>query len=85
MCEAKIGENGLDKTDRQSQHNGGLAVLARCRFLETSLRKTGARAKELNSTILVCTISHNNHMVNLYGHCAVANAGAEHGLDFLRH
>ena len=85
VCEVKTGQDGIEKADRQNLHSGSLAVRAIFRLFEAAFGKRDARVKGLDGKILVFTISHNNRIVNLYGHYAVANDEAEHGLDFFRY
>ena len=85
VCEAKTRQEGIEKVDRQNLHSGSLAVRAIFRLFEAAFGKKDARVKELEGKIPMFTISHNNRIVNLYGHYAVANDEAEHGLDFFRY
>ena len=85
VCEAKTGHEGMEKADRQNLHSGSLAVRAIFRLFEAAFGKDDIRVKKLDGQVLVFTVSHNNRIVNLYGHYAVADDKAEHGLIFSRY
>ncbi|KAG5747619.1 hypothetical protein H9Q70_009703 [Fusarium xylarioides] len=65
-CEVKCGAAALDIADRQNAHSMTLAVRA---IIE--LFRLIGREKEVSRQILAFSISHNHHLVQLYGHYAV--------------
>ena len=65
-CEVKCGAAALDVADRQNAHSMTVAVRS-----VVELFKAVKREKELNQEILAFSISHNHHVVKIYGHYAV--------------
>ncbi|KAI4145942.1 MAG: hypothetical protein LQ340_006106, partial [Diploschistes diacapsis] len=85
ICEAKSGLEGMDKADRQNLHSGSMAVRAIFSLFKAAFGEDDSRVNELKGKILAFTISHNNRIVNVYGHYAVAKDRAQHELEFFRH
>ncbi|TKA61583.1 hypothetical protein B0A55_13560, partial [Friedmanniomyces simplex] len=84
VCEAKTGQIGIDQAESQNIHSASIAVRAVLRLY--SAEKT----QGLLGRILVFSVSHNNRLVNLYGHYAVASNskdgkdGNTEGLEYFR-
>ena len=72
MCEAKTGQVGLDQADSRNMHSASIAVRAMFSYYAATFGSEPDRTKGLLGRILVFTVSHNNSLVNLHGHCAVA-------------
>ena len=72
LCEAKCGNEGLDRADRQNMHSSSIAVDA----IVQLYRALGSeREAELSGEILVFSISHNHDSVKMYGHFAILHGG----------
>lgn len=68
LCEAKCGEQGINRADRQNIHSGSMAVNA---IVQLYQALEGQKALQLTGQILVFSISHDNEWVKIYGHYAV--------------
>jgi len=82
MCEAKCGDQAINRADRQNAHSGSIAVNAivqlyralppraepHCESCATS------RVMELDKKVLAFSISHDHSMVKIYGHYALIKA-----------
>ena len=85
ICEAKTGEEGLGKADRQSLHSASIAVRAVIDLYKAAFSSAYPdRVKELSGQILVFTVCHNDSQVNFYGHYAVISDDLQ-TLDFHRY
>lgn len=62
----KCGENGLNKADRQNARSASTSVNA---ILQ--LYRSVSRAEKLHRKILVFSVSHDHHLVQIYGHYAL--------------
>ena len=72
ICEAKTGQEGIDKADRQNIHSASIAVRAIIELYKAAFGTTYPdRINELYGQVLAFSVSHNNRLVNLYGHYAV--------------
>jgi len=65
-CEVKCGAAALDIADRQNAHSMTLAVRA-----VAELFRCVKREDEINREILAFSVSHNDHIVQIFGHYAV--------------
>lgn len=74
ICEAKTGRIGIDQADTQNMHSASIATKAILSLYVATFGRQHERTQNLLGRILVFTVSHNNRIVNLYGHYAVANA-----------
>ncbi|KAL9099338.1 MAG: hypothetical protein Q9163_005154 [Psora crenata] len=75
ICEAKDGDEGMNKAHRQNLHSAAIAVRAIHELCWAAYGKSDHRVKELNGKVLVFTIAHNHDTVHIYGHFALsANA-----------
>lgn len=70
ICEAKSGEEGLNKAHRQNLHSAGIAVRALIELAWAAYGRSDPRATDLYGQVLVFTISHNHDVVYIYGHFA---------------
>ncbi|KAL8905171.1 MAG: hypothetical protein Q9207_002798 [Kuettlingeria erythrocarpa] len=74
MVEAKTGEEGLNKADRQNAHSAGIAVNAIIELQKAAFEATAPdRVQELFGKPLVFSVSLNGRHVVLYAHFAVLN------------
>lgn len=72
MVEAKTGEEGLNKADRQNAHSAGIAVNAILELQRAAFEATAPeRVEELFRKPLVFSVSHNGRLATLYAHFAV--------------
>lgn len=72
ICEAKTGQVGMDKADRQNIHSASIAVAAIIELYKAAFGTTKPeKVQELYGKVLVFSVSHNNKQVNLFGHYAV--------------
>ena len=72
MCEAKCGDQGIDRADRQNMHSSSMAVNAILQlYREADKNQSPSRLHELNRQILVFSISHDHRNVRIHGHFAV--------------
>ena len=72
ICGAKIGQEGIDKADRQNIHSASIAVGAIIELYKAAFGTTYPdRMNELYGQVLAFSVSHNHKLVNLYGHFAV--------------
>lgn len=86
MCEAKSGEEGLNKAHRQNIHSGSIAVKAIIDLYGAAFGDSNPdRVNELYGQILVFTVAHNHNTVYLYGHYAVLADGSFDKLEYYRH
>nr|OQO29345.1 hypothetical protein B0A51_06925 [Rachicladosporium sp. CCFEE 5018] len=72
ICEAKTGRIGIDQADTQNIHSASIATKAIVNLYVAAFGREHEKTKDLLGRVLVFTVSHNNRMVNLYGHYAVA-------------
>ncbi|OQN95281.1 hypothetical protein B0A48_18752 [Cryoendolithus antarcticus] len=81
ICEAKTGRIGIDQADTQNVHSASIATKAIISLYASTFGSQHEKTKDLLGRILVFTVSHNNRIVNLYGHYAVAstNGSASNG------
>ena len=76
ICEAKNGEDGLNKGQRQNLHSGGIAVRAIIELYKAAYGNDDSRVQNLYGQVLIFTVSHNHDVVQIYGHfAALSNAG----------
>ena len=86
ICEAKSGEEGLNKAHRQNIHSASIAVRAIIELYREAFRESDPnRVSKLYGQILVFTISHNHNMVHLHGHYAVISEDFPGKLEFYRY
>ena len=86
MCEAKTGEEGLNKADRQNIHSASIAVRAIIVLYKEAFGQTAPhRVDEIYGQVLVFTVSHDHDRVVLYGHFAVLAPDLPGKLKFYRH
>ncbi|KAK0361470.1 hypothetical protein LTS02_017603 [Friedmanniomyces endolithicus] len=74
ICEAKTGQTGINKADTQNIHSASIAVRAILRLYNAAYGRDHEKTQALLGRILVFSVSHNNQLVNLYGHYAVASS-----------
>ncbi|KAK0246872.1 hypothetical protein LTR91_022864 [Friedmanniomyces endolithicus] len=74
ICEAKTGQIGMDKADTQNIHSASIAVRAILSLYSAAYGRDHEKTQALLGRILVFSVSHNNQLVNLYGHYAVASS-----------
>ncbi|KAK5099458.1 hypothetical protein LTS08_006040 [Lithohypha guttulata] len=70
LCEAKCGDEGISRADRQNIQSGSVAVNAiiqLCRAVDET------KVADLSGQILVFSVSHDNLLVKLYGHFAIVD------------
>ena len=73
ICEAKNGEEGLNKANRQNIHSGSIAVRAIIDLHRAAFGKSEPkRVTDLYGQILAFTISHNHNTAYICGNFAVA-------------
>ncbi|KAK1050074.1 hypothetical protein LTR74_017149 [Friedmanniomyces endolithicus] len=90
VCEAKTGQIGIDQADSQNIHSASVAVRAIFRLYSAAYGRDHEKTQGLLGRILVFSVSHNNRLVNLYGHYAVASNskdgkdGTTEGLEYFR-
>ncbi|KAK5943795.1 hypothetical protein PMZ80_003076 [Knufia obscura] len=68
LCEAKCGDEGISRADRQNIQSASVAVNAiiqLCRAVDET------KMADLSGQILVFSVSHDNLLVKLYGHFAI--------------
>ncbi|TKA72809.1 hypothetical protein B0A55_09527 [Friedmanniomyces simplex] len=91
VCEAKTGQIGIDQADSQNIHSASIAVRAVLRLYSAAYGRDHEKTQGLLGRILVFSVSHNNRLVNLYGHYAVASNskdgkdGTTEGLEYFRY
>lgn len=86
MCEAKTGLEGIDKADRQNMHSASIAVRTIIELYKAAFGTTAPdRVNELYGQVLAFSVSHNNGLVNLYGHYAVLSDDWAGELKFYRY
>ena len=73
--EAKTGEEGLNKADRQNVHSAGIALNAILELQKAAFEATAPeRVQDLFRKPLVFSVSHNGRQANLYAHFAVPSS-----------
>ena len=85
IAEAKTGEEGLAKADRQNIHSASIAVRSIIELHWAAYGKQDARAKELYGQALVFTVSHNHDAIHIYTHFAVLVDGTIDQLKYHRY
>ena len=86
VCEAKSGDEGINKAHRQNIHSASLAVRAIIELYRAAFSKSDPdRVSELFGKVLVFTIAHNHDIVHLYGHYAVVADDPSEKLEFYRY
>ncbi|KAK0302215.1 hypothetical protein LTR82_017950 [Friedmanniomyces endolithicus] len=88
VCEVKTGRIGTEQANTQNIHSASIAVRAIVRLFVAAYGRDHDRTKELLGRILAFSVSHNNRLVNLYGHYAVASASSDDSagsLQFFRY
>ncbi|KAK0246957.1 hypothetical protein LTR35_017302 [Friedmanniomyces endolithicus] len=73
VCEAKTGQVRIDKADTQNIHSASIAVRAILRLYNAAYGRDHERTQALLGHILVFSVPHGNHVVNLYGRYAIAS------------
>jgi flagellar biosynthesis GTPase FlhF len=68
LCEAKNGDQGINRADRQNAQSSSVAVNA---VLQLHRVLGDDRASQLSGQILVFSVSHDNERVKVYGHYTV--------------
>lgn len=84
ICEAKIGDEGLNKSHRQNLHAAAIAIRAILELHRAAYGKSDRRVEELYGQVLVFTIAHDHEVVHIYGHFAVPAANTPDALAFHR-
>ncbi|KAL8655788.1 MAG: hypothetical protein Q9210_000676 [Variospora velana] len=88
MCEAKCGDQALDRADRQNMHSCSVAVNALVQLFRAVPAATGqeeetrSRVQELDREVLAFSIAHDNSSAQIYGHYAVIDGDKT---SFYRH
>ena len=72
VCEAKTGEEGLNKADRQNIHSASIAVRAVIMLYREAFGHGSDRVLQLYGEVLVFSVSPDNDRIFIYGHFAVA-------------
>lgn len=86
ICEAKSGDEGLNKAHRQNIHSASIAVRAIIELYRESFGESDPdRVSKLYGQILVFTISHNHNIAYLHGHFAVISEDFPEKLEFYRY
>ncbi|KAK5936732.1 hypothetical protein PMZ80_010995 [Knufia obscura] len=67
LCEAKCGDEGISRADRQNIQSASVAVNA---IIQLRRAVDETKVADLSGQILVFSISHDNLLVKLYGHFA---------------
>ncbi|OQN95145.1 hypothetical protein B0A48_18858 [Cryoendolithus antarcticus] len=85
ICEAKIGRIGIDQADTENIHSASIATKAIVSLYVAAFGREHEKTKALLGRVFVFTVSHNNRIVNLNGHYAVAgmNSSDDDGDDTL--
>jgi hypothetical protein len=68
LCEAKSGDQGINRADRQNAQSSSMAVNA---VVQLHRVLGDDRTSRLSGQILVFSVSHDNERVKIYGHYAV--------------
>ncbi|MCJ1412923.1 hypothetical protein MMC19_007023 [Ptychographa xylographoides] len=85
ICEAKSGDEGLNKAYRQNVHSASIAVRAIFELYKKSFGDSDPeRVNKLYGQILVFTISYNHNIAHLHGHFAVISEDVPEKLEFYR-
>ena len=86
MCEIKTGLVGMEKADGQNIHSASIAVRAIIELYKNAFGTTHPnRVDELYGQVLAFSVSHNNELVNLYGHYAVLSDDSTKPQKFYRY
>ena len=85
VCEAKSGEEGLNKADRQNIHSSSIAVRAIIMLYREAFGHGSDRVQQLYGEVLVFSVSHDNDRILIYGHFAVAEPNHPEGLKYHRY
>ena len=85
IAEAKTGDEGLAKADRQNIHSAGIAIRSIIELHWAAYGKEDTRVQQLYGQALVFTISHNHDAVHIYAHFAVLVDGSLDQLKFHRY
>ena len=85
VCEAKTGEEGLNKADRQNIHSASIAVRAIIMLYREAFGHGSDRVLQLYGEVLVFSVSHDNDRIFIYGHFAVAEPDFHEGLKYYRY
>jgi hypothetical protein len=72
LCEAKCGNEAINRADRQNMHSSSIAVNA---IVQLYRSVNESQASQLSGRVLVFSISHDNELVKLYGHFAIIEGG----------
>ncbi|MCJ1449618.1 MAG: hypothetical protein MMC23_010140 [Stictis urceolatum] len=85
ICEAKSGDEGLNKARRQNIHSASIAVNAIIELYKAAYGGSDpSQVEGLYGQVLVFTVSHSHSVVYLYGHYAVP-ADDSKRLEFYRY
>lgn len=85
ICEAKTGQEGLQKADQQNIHSASIAVRAIIELYKAAYGTNQPdRVDKLFGQVLVFSVSHNNDLACLYGHYAIPSNKISSGLEFYR-
>ncbi|KAK5078736.1 hypothetical protein LTS08_000014 [Lithohypha guttulata] len=68
LCEAKCGDEGISRADRQNIQSASVAVNA---IIQLYRAVDETKVADLSGQILVFSVSHDNLLVKLYGHFAI--------------
>ena len=68
LCEAKCGDEGISRADRQNIQSSSVAVNA---IIQLYRAVDEIKVADLSGQILVFSVSHDNLLVKLYGHFAI--------------
>ena len=86
ICEAKTGQFGMDNADQQNIHSASIAVKAIIDLYKAAFGNTNPdRVNELYGQVLAFSVSHNDRMVNIYGHYAALSDDSSGMLRFYRY
>lgn len=85
VCEAKTGEEGLNKADRQNIHSASIAVRAIIMLYREAFGHGSDHVLQLYGEVLVFSVSHDNDRIFIYGHFAVAEPDFPEGLKYYRY
>lgn len=85
VCEAKTGEEGLNKADRQNIHSASIAVRAIIMLYREAFGHGSDCVLQLHGEVLVFSVSHDNDRIFIYGHFAVAEPDFPEGLKYYRY
>ncbi|KAK0861112.1 hypothetical protein LTR87_017072 [Friedmanniomyces endolithicus] len=74
VCEAATGQTRINKAGTQNIHSASIALRAILRLHNAAYGRDHERTQALLGRILVFSVSHNNQLVNLYGHYPIASS-----------